>query len=267
MSDEIAKAYKKFRDCNECGKSFGYERQSRKYCSQKCADSFRHKHFYEKRKLIDGENKKCKRTECENLVRHYPNQIVAGKNRYCSTKCFGLSNMTNKPLKCKSCAKEFYVSKSQQVLRNRSTCSAKCAGKLKQPKYVGSLKKRKGLMVKAQGLCNKAARKRDVNGSTGTNCISCKIWYPYERLDGGHFIPSTASTVRFDMRNINAQCWKCNRYLSGNSRHYLKGMIAKYGQEVVDELESQEFTTRKWTVEELEQIIEKAQAYIKEMGE
>ena len=164
---------------------------------------------------------------------------------------------TNKSLKCSVCGKDFYCSVSQQTLRNRVTCSKKCKGKIMEITYLGRSKDRKGLIHKLEQLSNTYARIRDCGGRDGyANCISCGVLFPFDKLDGGHFIPKTSSAIRFDERNINAQCVKCNRYLSGNSRHYLKGMINKYGQEVVDELEGMEFVSKKWTIEELYRRIE-----------
>ena len=231
----ISKIYIKFRDCEECGAQFGYEHQSRRFCTKKCADAKRHRSNYIKKKEIVGTVKPCQREGCGNDVYHYPNQLKRAASKYCSMKCFGQTQMTNKPLNCVVCAKEFYCSKSQQTLRNRKTCSMECRGMFQQSKKVGSVKLRRGLMQKAQMLCNRMARIRDRDENGGSNCISCGVWHPFERLDGGHFIPTTSKAVRYDLRNINAQCWKCNRYLSGNSRHYLRGMIAKYGQEVVND--------------------------------
>jgi hypothetical protein len=115
-----------------------------------------------------------------------------------------------------------------------------------------------------QKLVNRYARLRDCKDG-GANCISCGEYKSFEDLDGGHFIATTSSAVRFDERNINAQCIKCNRFLGGNARHYLKGMIKKYGQEVVDELESQEFTIRKWRADELIDLIQDYKLKLKEL--
>lgn len=102
-----------------------------------------------------------------------------------------------------------------------------------------------------QARANLYARLRDCFGALGTNCISCGVWKDFSELDGGHFIPTTSSDIRFDERNINAQCTRCNRFLHGNPRHYYKGMLRKFGKDVVDDLESREFQSKKWTREEL----------------
>jgi hypothetical protein len=114
-------------------------------------------------------------------------------------------------------------------------------------------KNRKALANKLQKAVNLYVRFRDCAGTGGANCISCGKWHSFEDLDGGHFIPSTSSAVRYDERNINAQCIHCNRFLHGNGRRYYESMVKKWGQAIVDELMSQEFTIKKWSFEELQE--------------
>lgn len=185
---------------------------------------------------------------------------------FCGKTCAGKALRTNVAQNCSVCGKEFYCSISQLKLRNRKTCSMQCRSDSKQSKKLGGVKKRTGLKHKAQILMNKVARLRDCGGPNGgANCISCGVYHEYGEMDGGHFIPITSSATRYNEININAQCRKCNRYLRGNVRHYYKAMLMKYGEQAVEELEAQEFLTKKWTVDELEQIIEDAKEYIKEM--
>jgi hypothetical protein len=114
---------------------------------------------------------------------------------------------------------------------------------------------RRGLLNKVQLLAQEYARLRDCGGrSGGAYCISCGKYRTFKDLDGGHFISKTSSAIRFDERNINAQCRKCNRFLDGNQRHYYHGMVKKYGHKVVSELESKEHLTRKWDSFELEEL-------------
>jgi len=58
-------------------------------------------------------------------------------------------------------------------------------------------------------------------------------------MQGGHFIPKGSkgeSGVRFDERNVHAQCPDCNAFNQGRTLEYLDYMLAEYGQEVIDEL-------------------------------
>jgi hypothetical protein len=115
---------------------------------------------------------------------------------------------------------------------------------------------RKTLIRKLQEAVNLYARLRDCAERGGCNCISCNQWKYFDDLDGGHFVKSTSSEVRFDLRNINAQCQQCNRYLGGNERNYYDGMRKKWGQDVIDELQSKQYNVKKWSVDELQEMLE-----------
>lgn len=130
-------------------------------------------------------------------------------------------------------------------------CTKACHSQSMQKDPMKKTRTRDAKKRSLQTLVNKYARLRDCFGNGGTNCISCGVWYPFEKGDGGHFIPTTSGAVRFDERNVNFQCHRCNRFLHGNVRHYYKAMIQKYGPQVVAELEAQEFTPKKWTDDEL----------------
>ena len=106
-----------------------------------------------------------------------------------------------------------------------------------------------------QTIANRYARERDCFGDTSTACISCGKWFPFEELDGGHYVPATAthSALRFDERNINAQCHKCNRFLHANLRGYFRGLEKKLGRDGLDDLEAAD-GPKKWTKEEIDEL-------------
>lgn len=58
--------------------------------------------------------------------------------------------------------------------------------------------------------------------------------------------------------NCNGQCIRCNQHLHGNLIFYRIGLVIKYGEEAVRELELKAtmFRTKKWSRQELEEIIE-----------
>ena len=124
---------------------------------------------------------------------------------------------------------------------------------------------RKSLQRKLQEAVNLYARLRDCAGQGGCECISCGKWYPFDGGDGGHFIPSTSSAIRYTEENVNFQCISCNRFKSVG-RQYYHGMVAKYGQAVVDELEAQEHVIKKWTIPELQERLGYFQSKIAELS-
>ncbi len=104
-------------------------------------------------------------------------------------------------------------------------------------------------------------RKRDAD----KNCISCdkKTNDPA----GGHFYSAgTYSGLMFNPLNCHLQCnTACNKYLSGNLLEYRKGLIKRYGNEFVENLDnlSVELRNYKYTKQELIDIKKKYDLKIK----
>jgi hypothetical protein len=133
-----------------------------------------------------------------------------------------------------------------------------------KPKKSTKLTPLPKLKVAVQALANRYARERDCFGDVGTGCISCGKWFPFEELDGGHYIPTTMSSTRFDERNINAQCHRCNRFLHANLRGYFRGLEKKLGRSGLDDLEAIA-GPHKWTRDELNALRDYYKAKLKDI--
>lgn len=106
------------------------------------------------------------------------------------------------------------------------------------------------LLEKAQRVFNAHVRERDKE----LGCISCGA----EVEQAGHYhSQGHHSALRYDPINTNGQCRRCNMFLSGNLIKYRQGLVRKYGEQIVLELEERANTNRlkKWSREELEEII------------
>ena len=112
----------------------------------------------------------------------------------------------------------------------------------------------------AQQVFNKFIRLRD----KGSVCISCQK-KPLKENAGHFFNANNHYNVRFDERNVNLQCEHCNTYLSGSLIEYRKNLIKKIGIEEYENLESIAYKTRKFTKEELKEIINKYKLKCKEL--
>lgn len=108
------------------------------------------------------------------------------------------------------------------------------------------------LLKKAQEVFNKWIRSRDLN----KGCISCGGSVDHA---GHYFNQGQHSALRYHELNVNGQCVSCNTYKHGNLINYRKGLVNRYGWEVVEELESKAELHKawKWSRIELEQIIKK----------
>lgn len=72
--------------------------------------------------------------------------------------------------------------------------------------------------------------------------------------DAGHFLPrSVYPSIRYDIRQIHAQCVNCNQYNSGRRHEYRLFMIAEYGLELVEWFEQQN-KPADFAIDELKEI-------------
>jgi hypothetical protein len=113
------------------------------------------------------------------------------------------------------------------------------------------------LTAKAQQVFNRYIRTRDSQDGYFT-CIACGQVKSQDVMDAGHYVPvKGSSALRFDEYNVNGECKKCNGFDGFHLIGYRKNLIQKIGQEMVDWLENNQRTIKKWTRSELNEIIEK----------
>lgn len=74
-------------------------------------------------------------------------------------------------------------------------------------------------------------------------------------MHAGHFIHS--SSLDFSEVGINCQCVRCNKFLHGNLALYSNNLTKIYGNEIVDYLIRESKKVKKYSREDLEDIIKK----------
>ena len=174
-----------------------------------------------------------------------------------------------KPKTCKNpaCRASFVPQRIGQAV-----CSPKCAlatvevQKAKEKKSLAqadrreikvrkeALKTRGDHIREAQQAFNEYIRTRDQ--VAGHLCISSgkPLDWSGNAVDAGHYRSvGSAPHLRFDERNCHAQSKQDNRFLSGNAVDYRIGLIARIGQEAVDELEADQ-SVRNYSVEQIKGI-------------
>jgi hypothetical protein len=115
-------------------------------------------------------------------------------------------------------------------------------------------------LVKAtQIVFNKYIRLRDKHEL----CISCKQ-IPKKSNAGHYYNANNHWNVRFNEDNVHLQCEHCNTFLSGNLINYRENLLKKIGEGKFQLLEAEANKTRKFTKEELKEIIETYKKKIKE---
>jgi len=171
-------------------------------------------------------------------------------------------------MKCKNCKEKF-----EPVRFNQKYCFNKmCVDAWVQEAKVKDWKKTKAKMkaelmtlqdyIKlAQITFNKYIRLRD----KGNVCISCQK-IPKKENAGHFYNANNHYNVRFDENNVHLQCEHCNTFLSGNLINYRENLLKKIGAEEFNVLEGKSKVTRKFTKEELKEIIETYKKKIKDIS-
>ena len=172
--------------------------------------------------------------------------------------------------RCKNCKEKF-----DPIRFNMKYClNAECVRVWVESEKAKTWKKTKAKMkndletiqelIKAtQIIFNKYIRLRD----KGQVCISCQKKLKEGNVDAGHMWSAGGhSNLRFNEFNVNAQCSRpCNKDKAGDINNYRLGFVERYGIEKLNEIDSLAKIERKFTKEELKEIMVTYKKKIKEI--
>lgn len=105
-----------------------------------------------------------------------------------------------------------------------------------------AMKPTKKLRAEAQKAVNEFCRNRDRLAGYGCICCGAPLEWdsgmPGGSVDAGHFVSrGSMPTLALDPRNISAQRKSCNRPGGTTRDAFRAGMVERWGQAIVDELE------------------------------
>ena len=98
-------------------------------------------------------------------------------------------------------------------------------------------------------------RKSKANKYGKAICVSCGVSGDWQTMQCGHYNRRSLMSTRWDEKNCHVQCVKCNMFMSGNYPNYTKYLLFNYGAEWIMELVRNGEKIKKWTVEELKNLI------------
>lgn len=115
------------------------------------------------------------------------------------------------------------------------------------------------LIKKAQKVFNDYIRARDRNQL----CISCNKPLG-AKFDAGHYFNANNHwSVRFNENNVHGQCVTCNQFKHGNLLNYQIGIQQRIGADQLINLHSIAHETKKFTRDELREIVDKYKEKLK----
>ena len=169
-------------------------------------------------------------------------------------------------MRCRNCKEKFEPVRFNQKYCLKDECirvfveEAKSKAWKKTKKNMQeNLETIQDLVKATQIVFNKYIRLRDKDEL----CISCKQ-KPKKSNAGHYYNANNHWNVRFDEDNVHLQCEHCNTFLSGNLINYRENLLKKIGEGKFQLLEAEANKTRKFTKEELKEIIETYKKKIKE---
>ena len=168
--------------------------------------------------------------------------------------------------KCKYCKSNFEPISFLQKNCFEPNCVTEWIQETKQKQWTKKKAKLKAELMTLsdytkilQQLVNKYVRMRDI----GKPCISCEKLIT-GKTDAGHlFSVGNYPSVRFDLRNLAAQCITCNQFNGGNIHEYRKNLIKKIGITEFEDLERKAHETRKFSIPEIKEMIQEFKQKIK----
>lgn len=134
-----------------------------------------------------------------------------------------------------------------------------------KPKPTTLLKRKKKtpeakLKAELWELCKRIIRQR-----YGNTCYTCdKTNLSGSSWHTGHFVASSicGAYLRYDLRNLHIQCYRCNIDLSGNGAIFYRRLVSDCGQDYVDQISADKDRITKLNRAFLEQKIEEYKAIL-----
>lgn len=124
-------------------------------------------------------------------------------------------------------------------------------------------KRTKSLHKKAWELQSQYIRRSGADSKGNNFCFTCGAKHHWKELDLGHYIHKDC--LDFDPINLHPQCTYCNRFKHGNLGVYAERLIAEYGEGAVAELRVRSEQIKKFTVQELQDLINLYKTRLQEM--
>ena len=170
-------------------------------------------------------------------------------------------------MRCKNCKEKFIPIRFNMKYCIETACLKAFSEEIKQKTWKETktrmkteLKTTQDWLKEAQVVFNRWIRERD----QGQLCISCNT-VPKKKNAGHYFSSGGHSNVRFDEDNVHLQCEHCNTFLSGNLLNYQIGIEKRIGAEKLIELQGKAHLEKRWSVEELKEIIKKYKDLVRDM--
>lgn len=114
----------------------------------------------------------------------------------------------------------------------------------------------RSLKNKLDTVFSQWVRRRYATSQGYAVCVTCHKVAPWKELQCGHFVSRVYLATRWDDRNCAVQCYGCNVGRNGNYAEFSAYMLRKFGPGIIDELLARKRSLVKYTIPDLQSLIE-----------
>jgi hypothetical protein len=169
--------------------------------------------------------------------------------------------------RCKNCKEKFEPIRFNHKYCLKDECVRAFVAEAREKQWKQTktrmkenLKTTSDWLKEAQVVFNKYIRERDKNKP----CISCGSKLG-DKFDAGHFWSSGGhKAVTFNEDNVHGQCVACNQWKHGNLINYREGLLKRIGESKYEQLSQLANQTRRYSSEELKELIKTYKNKIKD---
>jgi len=169
--------------------------------------------------------------------------------------------------RCKNCKEKFEPIRFNHKYCLKDECIRAFVAETKEKMWKqtkvrmkNELKTTSDWMKEAQKVFNQYIRLRDKHKP----CVSCESKLG-SKYDAGHYFSSGGhKAVTFNEDNVHGQCVACNQYKHGNLLNYQIGIEKRIGAERLLQLHEKAHQTRKYSADELQELIKTYKQKIKD---
>jgi hypothetical protein len=97
-------------------------------------------------------------------------------------------------------------------------------------------------------------------------CFTCERVKHWKEVDAGHFMSRAAFSTRWHELNVQFQCKHCNGFRSGEQYRFAQELDRKFGEGTAEKLVIESKQTRKYSTEELEELLAYYRHEAKKLG-
>jgi hypothetical protein len=111
------------------------------------------------------------------------------------------------------------------------------------------------LVKKLDTIFSRFVRMTSADNCGTVECITCKKPLHWKDAHAGHFVSRRHMALRWSVNNVHAQCCGCNTFNGGALDEYSAYIIDTYGMKTFESLLQLKRSTKKWTRQELTEMI------------